>query len=258
MNILFRVLFISAFLLASSVLTSCRRENPGATAIPLASDPPAAILLFNGTGTSSGDVAAVERILNSNHLSYSTANSSELNRMSEPEIHKYRLVIVPGGNFIDIGNNLTSGTTTNIRNAIKDGSNYLGICAGGFFAGDTGYNSLNLTSGVRFKFYSAENQGIRKTAVAISTEGAPTLDQYWEDGPQFSGWGDVRGWYPDGTPAIVEGTYGNGWVILTGFHPEATAVWRRGMTFTTPVEKDNDYAGKIIVAALNRTSLSHQ
>ena len=31
------------------------------------------------------------------------------------------------------------------------------------------------------------------------------------------------GKYPDGTPAIVEGTFGNGWVILSGVHPEAPA-----------------------------------
>jgi hypothetical protein len=36
---------------------------------------------------------------------------------------------------------------------------------------------------------------------------------------QFTGWGAVIGKYPDGTPAIVEGTFGSGWVILTGVHP---------------------------------------
>ena len=35
--------------------------------------------------------------------------------------------------------------------------------------------------------------------------GTPTLEQYWEDGPEFTGWGEVVGKYPDGTPAIVEG-----------------------------------------------------
>ncbi|MDQ6708482.1 MAG: hypothetical protein M3Z85_21190 [Acidobacteriota bacterium] len=135
--------------------------------------------------------------------------------------------------------------------------NYLGICAGGFFAGDSGYNGLNLTSGVRFRFYAAEARGIRKAAVAIATAGAPTLDQYWEDGPEFTGWGAVIGKYPDGTAAIVEGTFGSGWVILTGVHPEAPADWRRGMTFVTPVSVDNAYAATLIDAALNRTSLSH-
>jgi len=50
---------------------------------------------------------------------------------------------------------------------------------------------------------------------------------------------------PNGTPAIVEGKSGNGWVILTGVHAEAPASWRYGMTFTTPVAVDSAYAGKL-------------
>src|SRR5690348_9643472 len=96
----------------------------------------APILLFNGTGTSANDVAALEAALNSSRLNYTTANSSQLNQMGESRIREYRLLIVPGGNFVDIGNSLTSSTTASIRNAVRNGLNYLGICAGAFFAGD--------------------------------------------------------------------------------------------------------------------------
>jgi hypothetical protein len=116
---------------------------------------------------------------------------------------------------------------------------------------------LNLTSGVRFGFYAAEGQGIRKAAVPIAVAGAPTLEHYWEDGPELTGWGAIVGKYPDGTPAIVQGTYGNGQVILSGIHPEAPANWRRGMTFATPASVDNAYAWTLIQAALNRESLRH-
>jgi glutamine amidotransferase-like uncharacterized protein len=177
--------------------------------------------------------------------------------MGEPQMRGYRLLIVPGGNFVDMGNSLTSNTTANLRKAVQNGLNYLGICAGAFFAGNSPYNGLNLTSGVRFGFYSAENQGIRKAAVAITGVGQPTLDQYWEDGPQLAGWGAVVGKYPDGTPAVVEGTFGSGWVILSGVHPEAPERWRRGMTFSTPASADNAYAGMLIRAALNREALTH-
>ena len=265
-----RVLIIVSLVLISTAFTACgvrsdqgsmpaKGANASAAATPtaLTSGGIAPILLFNGTGTSPSDVAAVETILNNNHLNYSTVNSSQLNEMGELQIRGHRLLIVPGGNFIDIGNSLASSTTANIRNAVQNGLNYLGICAGAFFAGNSGYNGLNLTSGVRFSFYAAEARGIRKAAVAIAGAGAPTLDQYWEDGPQFTGWGAVVGKYPDGTPAIVEGTFGSGWVILTGVHPEAPAGWRRGMTFITPVSVDNAYSGTLIQATLNRASLSH-
>ena len=228
-----------------------RGERSGASADT------ASILLFDGTGTSPNDVAAVEAILDDNRLDYSKKNSSQLNELGEAQMRRYRLLIVPGGNFVAIGKGLTSGTSERIRKAVEGGLNYLGICAGGFFAGNSPYNGLNLTSGVSFHFYSAENRGIRKTAVAIASAGAPTLDQYWEDGPQFTGWGAVVGKYPDGTAAIVEGTFGSGWVILAGVHPEAPAAWRRGLAFRTPVSADHAYAGTLIQSALNRVSLAH-
>lgn len=234
--------------LVSLAMTAC--------APPASSDVPA-ILLFTGTGTSANDVAAVKTVLKDSHLSYATVNSRQLNGMSESQLMACRLLIVPGGNYITIGDSLTPGATTNIHNAVQGGLNYLGICAGGLLAGNASCNSLNLTSGVRFGFYAVVNRGIHKAAVAIAGAGTPALDHYWEDGPQFTGWGAVVGKYPDGTPAIVEGTCGKGWVILCGVHPEAPANWRRGMTFTTPASVDNAYAGTLIDAALHRKWLPH-
>ena len=249
------ILTVSCAVVISTAFTACRASDDE-WGMPAHANI-ARILLFNGTGTSPGDVAALERILSSEHLNYSTINSSQLNGMSESRIREYRLLIVPGGNFEHIGNNLTSTTTANIRNAIQNGLNYLGICAGAFFAGNSPYNGLNLTSGSRFGFYAAEARGIRKAPVPVTAVGGQTLDQYWEDGPQLTGWGAVVGKYPDGMPAIVEGTFGNGWMILTGVHPEAPASWRRGMDFRTPVNIGNAYAATLIRAALNRDLLPH-
>jgi glutamine amidotransferase-like uncharacterized protein len=156
-----------------------------------------------------------------------------------------------------MGVGLASNTIANIHNAVHGGLNYLGICAGGLLAGKASCNSLNLTSDVRFDFYAAVNRGIHKAAVPIASPEMPVLDQYWEDGPQFTGWGAVVGKYPDGTPAVVEETFGEGWVILSGVHPEAPENWRRGMTFSTLASVDNAYAGTLIDAALHRTQLPH-
>jgi len=204
----------------------------------------APVLLFTGTGTSPGDVAAIETILDSSHLSYSTVNSFQLNWLKESRISEYRLFIVPGGNFVQMGKSLSASTTASVRNSVKGGMNYLGICAGGFLAGSfpAPYNSFDLSSGVQFPFYFPDKKwqpsgpdsnlygldpkvgpqhGTRKAVVRITTPEAPALDQYWESGPQFTGWGEVVGKYPDGTPAIVEASVGRGWVILSGVHPEA-------------------------------------
>ena len=265
-----RVLIGLSLVLISSVFTGCgaRNDESGTSATvtntsqegtsrPSKSGDTSEILLFNGSGASANDVKAFETILKDQHANYTKVNSSQLDEMSESQMRAYRLLIVPGGNFIDIGNGLTPVATANIRNAVQNGLNYLGVCAGAFLAGDSPTKGLNLTSGVKFGFYAAEDHGIRKAAVPIAVAGGTTLEHYWEDGPQLSGWGTVVGKYPDGTPAIVQGTCGSGWVILSGVHPEAPASWRRGMTFATPVSTDTAYAWTLIQAALNRESLPH-
>ena len=241
--------FAAAVTFFSFGLTACSPPAP--------SDAPQ-ILLFAGAGTSPNDVQAVETILKARRLGYAKAGSSQLNGMSEAQLTAFRLLIVPGGNYLTIGNRLTPGSTTNIHKAVQGGLNYLGICAGAILAGQVSSNSINLTAGVRFDFYAAVNRGVHKAAVAIAGVGTPTIEHYWEDGPQFTGWGAVVGKYPDGTPAIVEGTSGKGFVILSGVHPEAPANWRHGMKFTTPASVANDYAGTLIEAALSGTWLPHQ
>jgi len=128
-----REIFAASLLFISVIFAGCgsgdKSERPESGIGP--------ILLFNGRGTSPNDVAAFERILKSKQVHYTTASSAELNRMSEPEIGKYRLLIVPGGNFEEIGKNLSSNARANIREAVRGGCNYLGICAGAFLAGNS-------------------------------------------------------------------------------------------------------------------------
>jgi hypothetical protein len=243
--------------LSANNATAVQQFAPASELSPATNATP--ILLFSGTGTSSNDVAAIEALLKQNHLGYDRVTSEHLDAMNQSQMQGFRLLIVPGGNFVDMGNSLTAGTIANVRNAVKGGLNYLGVCAGGFLAGSlpAPYKSFDLTSGVKFGFYSAEKKGIRKAAVRISVAEGPALDQYWEDGPDLSGWGDTVATYPDGQPAVVEGFSGSGWVILAGIHPEATEAWRRGMEFATPASESNAYALTLIDAALIRRRLPH-
>jgi hypothetical protein len=249
----------SALALIASIVSGCGPRDSESSAATTNSNAPAAaaVLLFAGTGTSPNDVKSIESIMKNHHLDYAKVDSAQLNGMDVSQLRQYRLLIVPGGNFEQMGKGLSPNAAANIRGAVQNGVNYLGICGGAFMAGNSPYNGLNLTGGVRFGFYSVENQGIRKAAVSITVPGAPTLEHYWEDGPQLTGWGTVVGKYPDGTPAITQGNVGTGWMILSGVHPEAPENWRGGMTFSTPARVDNEYAWTLIEAALNRTSLPH-
>jgi hypothetical protein len=216
------------------------------------------VLIFDGTGTSPTDVTALKSVVSTAGLAYNTVSSSQLDSMSQAQLAAYKLFIVPGGNSITIGRNLSSKATSTVRDAVaQNGLNYLGLCAGGFFGGFSMYNGLDLTSGVWFNFYEDYNKGIHKEAVSISFPRQAALDIYWQNGPELSGWGNVVGKYPNGKPAIVEGNWGSGFVILSGVHPEAPAGWRTGMKFHTPLDVDLAYAGTLVAAALNRTMLPH-
>ena len=78
MDARYRVLIIASLVLISTAFTTCgdkgsmpaKRANVsgGAIPMPLTSGGVAPILLFNGTGTSPNDVAAVETILRDNNV----------------------------------------------------------------------------------------------------------------------------------------------------------------------------------------------
>ena len=253
---------LMATLLALAVLTGCgssgsQSSSPGSADLPPAIPAAVPVLLFNGTGTSS-DVGAVQAVLNDLKIKYITADSSQLNAMTKQELGGYKLLIFPGGNSITIGQNLSPQTSANVRAAVQlYGVHYLGICAGAFYGGFSIYNGVDLTGGVAFEFYADEFKGIHKNAVTLTFPKDSPRDVYWEDGPQLSGWGATVAKFPDGTPAIVEGNSGKGFVIFTGVHLEAPESWRASLSFNTPLSEDLAYAGTVFQAALNGTELPH-
>src|SRR5215475_256593 len=101
------------------MLTSCG----GHSATKLATLPPAIpsaepVLLFTGTGTSASDVGAIEAVLATLGLGYTTADSAHLNGMSEPQLAGYKLLIVPGGDSTVIGGSVSPNTAANIHGAV--------------------------------------------------------------------------------------------------------------------------------------------
>ncbi len=241
------VVLLTVLTVTSATLVSCGAGQKGSESI----------LLFDGAGVARESFSALRALLDANHLDYATVGSVELNRMDQAALRRHKLLIIPGGNFVEIGGGLSKDAARRVRDAVRHGLNYLGVCAGAFLAGDSPYNGINLTSGVRFRFYAIEEKGIRKAPVWIASADGRRLEQYWEDGPQLTGWGEAIAKYPDGTPALVQGKVGEGWMVLTGVHPEAPEKWRRGFSFVTPASVDNEYAAKLIHAALEGRSLPH-
>src|SRR5206468_5073563 len=79
------------------------------------------VLLFVGTGTSSGSVAALKTILGNMQLSYATASSSQLNNMSLSALAAYKLLLVPGGNAVTISRYLSGATVNKVHTAVNNG-----------------------------------------------------------------------------------------------------------------------------------------
>lgn len=272
-----------AFALAIAVTGSVTRmfaiaQCPvnGQNQTPIASS---GILLFNGTGTTSADRAALENVITSNlGLDYDTVNSACLDAMSVANLAAYKLLIIPGGNSITIGNNISSGTTgatAHIKTAVRtNGLHYLGVCAGAFlasWAGSTGYNDIYLLdSDIWFDLYRESSCGANQTKLdseTLSLADGSLIDVYWEDGPQLTPqqggpWGTVVAKYPNGQPAIIQGFAGNGWTLLQGVHPEAPRSWGCGTGCTcdfphTTQAEDFAYSATLISAALKGTVLPH-
>lgn len=245
MNLRFGMLLLGVL----GLLVACGRPGP-------AVDRDArGVLLFAGEGTSPGDVAAWKQILVANRLGYAVASTSEFNRMTAEDFRAYQLILVPGGNYERIGKGLEARAAVALRDAVRGGTNYLGVCAGAFFAGASPYNGLDLFDGRRFEFHALSREGVRKAVVVVTSPGGSEVEHYWEDGPQLSGWGAIIAKYPDGTPAAVQGSVGHGWVVLVGTHPEAPENWRGGMTFHAPARVSQDFASRVLVGAYEGRAL---
>jgi glutamine amidotransferase-like uncharacterized protein len=211
-------------------------------------------------------VGALEYVITNNlHLTYDTVNSAGLDAMSVAQLAAYKLLIIPGGDSIIIGNNLKATTLAHIKTAVRtNGLHYLGVCAGAFlasYAGTSGYNDINLLNGIWFNMYG-ETQEMAAELLS-RPQGQSSIDVYYEDGPslatQGGSWGTIVAKYPNfgAPPAIIQGFAGNGWTLLQGVHPEAPASWRTCCTFTTSLADDLAYSATLISAALNGTVLPH-
>jgi hypothetical protein len=132
---------------------------------------------FNGRGAAVEDVVAFERILDNQHLAYSTVSSPQLADMNEAALGAYRLLIVPRGSFETIGKHLTSNTLATIDGAEQGGLGYLGVCSGAILAGHNAYYDrvFDLASGAELDFYADTKRGVHKAAVAISGPGTVSI-----------------------------------------------------------------------------------
>ncbi|WP_179853010.1 BPL-N domain-containing protein [Streptomyces sp. 1331.2] len=116
-----------------------------------------------------------------------------------------------------------------VRAYVRGGGRYLGLCMGGYLAGDPGFDLLPGDSGQYARSPGASVSDERDRLVDVLWRGRPQR-MYFQDGPYFDVDGpgtQVLARYPGGRPAVVVAPYGAGRVAVSGPHPEAPGDWYR-------------------------------
>jgi hypothetical protein len=223
-----------------------------------------AVLLFNGTGISTSDWQTTEKIIKSMGLSYKLANSAQLNAMSLDDISKFGLIVVPGGHGSQITSGLNLQTRLRVRQAVQDrGVNYLGFCAGAWTA--VGLEATSKTvSNYGFaavygnhlsNWWPNGNTSAVAAVVPVTFATGSTRQLVWWGGPATPEWkGGVIARYGNGKAAIAQAWSGQGFVVISGPHPEAPQGWR-ATAGTDSDGLDYDIAQKLITAALEQKPL---
>ena len=222
------------------------------------------VLLFNGTGISTSDWESFQSILQGMNLTVKVVNSAELEAMTINDLKTYGLIIVPGGHGGTMSDNLDQATKIRVRQAVRDyGVSYLGICAGAWVAvgseasgdGNSSYGFPVIAGTHLANWWPNGNTSTVAAVVPVTFADGTSRQLVWWGGPSTPDWtGGVVARYSNGKAAISEAWSGNGFVVLSGPHPEAPQGWR-ATAGTDSDGLDYDIAKELITAALNRKPL---
>ncbi len=191
--------------------------------------PPAKALIYAGAGAcKDGCIDAAAQVALRAGLKVVLVKPSQI----KPELFDDAVVwIQPGGDAIEVANAISASKKQEIKDFIAKGGNYLGFCAGAFFA-DHKVDDENTISGLEIlpgvtKDYTKDKRPMilpllwyGKTRFLYFEEGAAI----YPDGSQLGV--NVLANYMNGAPATVTFTHGLGRVALSGAHPEAPNDWK--------------------------------
>ncbi|WP_052707573.1 BPL-N domain-containing protein [Streptomyces rubellomurinus] len=137
-----------------------------------------------------------------------------------------------------------------VRDFVRAGGHYLGLCMGGYLAGDPGYDLLPGDSGQYIHSPGASITDEHDHLVDVAWRGQ-NRRMYFQDGPYFDVHGpgvDVLARYSNNRAAAVVAPYGAGRVAVSGPHPEAPSDWYDDYDLT-----DESTTGRVLGADLLHT-----
>ncbi|MGW7531393.1 BPL-N domain-containing protein [Amycolatopsis sp. NPDC054798] len=168
-----------------------------------------------------------------------------------------QLYVQPGGGQdLDRTWRDLDGSADAVRDWVRGGGSYLGLCFGGYLAGrDPGFGLL---PGDTHGYAGSPGSTVpdeRDTVVEVSWRGKPR-HMYFQDGPAFrlneGADATVLATYPNGAAAAVVASYGKGRVGVSGPHPEADASWYDENGLANPDGVRMDLAYDLVQATVSR------
>lgn len=203
-------------------------------------------------------VTAIKNMLTTIGLTYEEITYMDLNYSTQDFSGLYKVILIPGGYAQWYNYWISKAGKERIRNFVRNGGGYFGICAGSFFALDRtvwegttyddneGYNAYGELTGYDLDLFPGSGtgpmneianwnaEGYNMTTINFQTENTVLTSYktipYAEDilyygGPYFSADAgsavEVLATYNyNGQPAVVAFNYGSGRVVLSGPHPE--------------------------------------
>ncbi|WP_195911345.1 BPL-N domain-containing protein [Streptomyces kaniharaensis] len=241
------VLGLAAVLLAATAgcgpsASQSRPEDTAGAAAPAAVDPshPLAVV-YRGPAACDGCPEAAQDLLERNHFTVRFIGPDEPLHFGPGALAGAALYVQPGGTNgqeVTTAWNLLrheSGFRPElVRDYVRGGGRYLGLCMGGYLAGNPGYDLLPGDSGEYIKTDGASVTDEQDHLVPVTWRGQPQ-PMYFQDGPYFdvdAPGADVLARYTNDRIAAVVAPYGTGRVAVSGPHPEAPADWYAGYHLT--------------------------
>lgn len=221
------------------------------------------VAIYTGSGTWDDGIAAFEKFLDSQRITWEEIGSWDVNNKDLRPL--YKAIYMPGGYAASYKIAIKSSGNQHIRDLVNSGGAYIGICAGAYYAADKVdwegrvYDyPLKLFKG---RAYGAIDEiipwkGYTMTKININQQnpiniGQPaSYEMLYYGGPAF---------FPDGSQqienlatyqnynnekAVINYEYGNGRVLLIGPHPEIEENSDRdGSTFGSELyDPDTDWS----------------
>ncbi|WP_241844844.1 BPL-N domain-containing protein [Streptomyces silvensis] len=148
------------------------------------------------------------------------------------------------------------GSANAVRDWVRGGGSYLGLCFGAYLAGrNPGFDLLPGDTDGYIDLPDTTIHHQRDTVVPVTWRDKKR-HMYFQDGPAFlldeDADADVLATYPNGSAAVVVAPYGKGRVGVSGPHPEADRSWYAEKGLRNPDGVRFDLAHELVGATAGR------